>query len=73
MHDIRLPGGGEVHIRPIRAADEPELPALFHRLSARSRYQRFFSFIQRLPQRWLQQFANVDCRERLALVAECPS
>jgi len=73
MHDIRLPGGAEVHIRPARAADEPELLALFHRLSARSRYQRFFSFIQRLPRRWLQQFANVDYRERLALVAECPS
>jgi RimJ/RimL family protein N-acetyltransferase len=69
-HDVRLPGGAQLHIRPIRAADEPELLALFLRLSTRSRYQRFFSPIQRLPASWLHRFVNVDYRERLALVAE---
>jgi len=71
-HDVRLPDGARLHIRPIRAADEPELLALFQRLSSRSRYQRFFSPMPHLPQRWLHHFTNVDYRERLALVAECP-
>ena len=72
-HDVWLSDGAQFHIRPIRAADEPGLLALFHRLSSRSRYQRFFSPMPRLPQRWLHQLANVDYRERLALVAERPS
>jgi RimJ/RimL family protein N-acetyltransferase len=70
VHDVRLPGGAFVHIRPIRADDEPGLLALFERLSMSSRYQRFFSPLQRLPQHWLHHFVHVDYRERLALVAE---
>jgi len=72
-HDVRLAGGALVHIRPIRVDDEPRLLALFDRLSMSSRYQRFFSRLSRLPQSWLHHFANVDYRERLALVAERPS
>jgi len=72
-HDVRLPGGAPIHIRPIRADDEPGLLALFHRLSDTSRYQRFFTPIPSLPQTWLHHFANVDYRERLALVAERPT
>jgi len=71
--DVRLPDGAQLHVRPIRAGDDPALRALFHRLSMRSRYQRFFTPIHRLPERWLHQFVNVDYRERLALVAERPS
>jgi RimJ/RimL family protein N-acetyltransferase len=61
-HDLR--------IRPIRPDDEPRLVALFHRLSPRSVYQRFFAARTSLPAAWYHAFANVDHARRLALVAE---
>lgn len=67
--DARL-AGARVHVRAIRPDDEPRLVALFDRLSMRSRYQRFFSSLNRLPSEWARDFANVDYQERLALVAE---
>jgi RimJ/RimL family protein N-acetyltransferase len=69
-HDVRLPSGARIHIRPIRPEDESRLLALFNRLSMTTRYQRFFSALKRLPADGLRHFANVDYCERLALVAE---
>ena len=69
-HGARLASGARVHVRAIRPEDEPRLVALFDRLSLRSRYQRFFSSINRLPAEWAHDLANVDYRDRLALVAE---
>jgi RimJ/RimL family protein N-acetyltransferase len=67
---IRLADGTTLRMRPIRPADEPRLVALFHRLSPRTVYQRFFRAYDRLPDHWYRHFANVDYRTRLALVAE---
>ena len=61
-----------MRIRPIRPDDEPRLVALYEHLSRDSRYQRFFSVMQRLPTDWAHFLANVDSRRRLALVAEAP-
>ena len=66
---VRLRNGAMVRLRPIRPDDAARLMALCHRLSARTVYRRFFS-----PRRLLledaQAFANVDYRERMAIVAE---
>jgi RimJ/RimL family protein N-acetyltransferase len=70
---IRLADGTTLRMRPIRPDDEPRLVALFHRLSPRTVYQRFFRAYDRLPDAWYPRFANVDYRTRLALVAEDPA
>jgi RimJ/RimL family protein N-acetyltransferase len=67
---IGLRDGTRLRVRPIRPDDEPRLVALYSRLSPRSQYQRFFAIRARLPEAWVHHLANVDYRERLALVAE---
>ena len=62
--------GSDLRIRPIRPDDEPRLLDLYGRLSEHTAYQRFFTLMRRLPPSWFHFFANVDYRNRLALVAE---
>lgn len=62
--------GTVLRARPIRPDDEPRLVELFHRLTARTVYQRFHAPFHRLPAAWYHEFANVDYESRLALVAE---
>ena len=57
---------------PIRPDDEPRLVDLYARLSQDTRYQRFFSVMQRLPPDWAHFLANVDHKRRFALVVEHP-
>jgi len=66
---IVLRNGASVRLRPIRPDDAPRLMALCHRLSLRTVYQRFFS-ARRLRPEEADAFANVDYRERMAVVAE---
>lgn len=68
--DASLKDGTVVHLRPIRPDDAPGLVALFDRLSQQTAYQRFFSVLKRLPPAYARVFANVDYRQRLAIVAE---
>lgn len=68
--DFQLENGESLRIRPIRPDDEPRLVALYNRLSRRTAYQRFFAVKRRLPADWVHNFANVDYRSRLAIVAE---
>jgi RimJ/RimL family protein N-acetyltransferase len=71
--EVTLDDGTQVRLRPIRPDDEPRLIELFRRLSRQTAYQRFFTFMKRLPRQWAHLFANVDYRRRLALVAEHPT
>ena len=66
---VVLRNGASVHLRPIRPDDAPRLMALCHRLSPRTVFQRFFS-PRRLRAEDAHALANVDYRERMALVAE---
>jgi GNAT superfamily N-acetyltransferase len=68
--DAPLKDGTVIHLRPIRPDDAPRLVALFDRLSQQTAYQRFFSVLKRLPPAYARVFANVDYRQRLAIVAE---
>jgi RimJ/RimL family protein N-acetyltransferase len=67
---VALTDGAALRLRAIRPDDQPRLTELFHRLSPRSVYQRFFRAYDRLPDDWYHRFAHVDYRARLALVAE---
>ena len=68
--DASLKDGTVIHLRPIRPDDAPGLVALFDRLSQQTAYQRFFSVLKRLPPAYARVFANVNYRQRLAIVAE---
>jgi GNAT superfamily N-acetyltransferase len=69
---VTLRDGAQVHVRPIRPDDEPRLVDLYSRLSQDTRYQRFFSVMQRLPPDWAHFLANVDYKRRFAIVVEQP-
>ena len=68
--DVVLSDGGTAHIRPIRPDDVEQLRALHSRLSPQSIYFRFFNPIPKLPEQQLHHLAEVDYRDRFALVAE---
>lgn len=59
----------EVFIRPIKLEDAPLLLDLFNSLSTRTKYYRFFSPLEVLPQDMLIRFTHIDYRRDMALVA----
>ena len=63
------PSLGDVTIRPIEPRDAEELRALFWRMSPESRYFRFLSPVQKPADSCLHHLAEVDHRDRDALVA----
>jgi RimJ/RimL family protein N-acetyltransferase len=67
---VRLRDGTELRLRPIRPEDAPRLVEFYDRLSQHTAYQRFFTIMKRLPPDWARMLANVDYRQRLAIVAE---
>lgn len=66
---LELKDGTPVHVRPIRADDEPRLHEVFARMSERTVYFRFFSPLKRLPDEMARRLARVDYDMRFALVA----
>jgi RimJ/RimL family protein N-acetyltransferase len=68
--DVMLKDGTPVHIRPIRPEDDHALVEVFHRLSPETVYQRFFAALPELPPDMAQHLANVNFKDRFALVAE---
>ena len=66
---LELRDGTRVHVRPIRADDEPRLHETFSRMSERSVYFRFFTPLKRLPDTMARRLARVDHDQRFALVA----
>jgi acetyltransferase len=66
---LELKDGVRVHVRPIRAEDEPLLHEAFSRMSERTVYFRFFSPLKRLPEEMARRLARVDYDQRFALVA----
>jgi len=66
---VTLADGSRVLIRPIAPEDRDELVAGFERLSAESRYRRFFGPMVRLSERDLDRLTQVDHHDHEALVA----
>lgn len=66
--DIVLKDGATARLRPIKPSDAEALDDLFHRLSARAIYQRFFRAKTGLSAEELAYFTTVDYDDRMAFV-----
>ena len=64
--------GSSVPVRRIRAADAAALQRLVSRSSDRSIELRFFGSLKELSDGMARRFADVDSRDRFALVALDP-
>jgi GNAT superfamily N-acetyltransferase len=69
VSDRRLADGTHVRLRLLTAADREALADGFRRMSAESRYRRFFSAMPRLPDSLLTALTTTDNRDHLAVVA----
>lgn len=67
--DVVLRDGSTTHVRPIRPEDADALQAFHVAQSEASIVFRFFAPLERLPDRDLARFTQVDHRDRVALVA----
>jgi len=66
----RLKDGTPVTLRPIRPEDEPLEQELFHYLSEKTIYFRFFGYLPQLTHDMLARFTQIDYDRELAIVAE---
>lgn len=53
-------GGGRIRVRPIRGSDRAALIESFAGLSPESRYRRFFTRMNELPERWADRLTSLD-------------
>jgi acyl-CoA synthetase (NDP forming)/GNAT superfamily N-acetyltransferase len=67
--DVVASDGGVVHLRPIRPDDAAALVAFHSRLSARTRYLRYFGPYPTIPPRDLERFTVLDHHDQVAFVA----
>lgn len=67
-----LADGGSIVLRPIRPTDGDELRQGFARLSERSRFLRFFTPMQQLPEVWVKRLSEIDHITHRAWVAYDP-
>jgi RimJ/RimL family protein N-acetyltransferase len=69
---VETPGGTRLLIRPLGPEDKPLIADGFERLSARSRYRRFFRPVDRLSDRDLAYLTEIDHHDHEALAALDP-
>jgi GNAT superfamily N-acetyltransferase len=69
---VVTPDGTSFLVRPVRPDDKPLLADGFERLSARSRYRRFFRPLDRLSDRDLAYLTEIDHHDHEALAALDP-
>jgi GNAT superfamily N-acetyltransferase len=63
---VTLRDDSRVLLRPIEPGDKDELESGFERMSPQSRYRRFFTAMDRLSDRQLAYFTEVDYRDHFA-------
>ncbi|HET8588908.1 MAG TPA: GNAT family N-acetyltransferase [Nakamurella sp.] len=68
--DVLTADGSVVRIRPVHPGDTDGLRAMHARMSARSRYLRYFSAVNEITDAQLALFTDVDHRSRVCLVAQ---
>jgi acyl-CoA synthetase (NDP forming)/GNAT superfamily N-acetyltransferase len=66
--DVLLTDGGVAHLRPIRPDDASMLVEFYDRVSAESKYLRFFAPYPRLADRDVARFTQVDYVDRVAFI-----
>jgi acetyltransferase len=67
---MRSGDGRRITIRPTLPQDRALQKEFFRSLSAESRHSRFMTWLKELPDALAEQFANIDYRSHLALLAE---
>jgi len=67
---VKLKDGTPAILRPIRPEDEPLEKELFHYLSEKTIYFRFFGYLPQLTHDMLARFTQIDYDRELAIVAE---
>jgi acetyltransferase len=67
---VRMVDGSRVTIRPTLPQDAALQREFFRRLSTGSRYSRFMSRLNELPETLVESFASIDYCSHLALLAE---
>ncbi len=65
---VALRDGSRLVVRPIRSEDKDAIVAGFERMSAESRFRRFFSPLHRLSDRDLEYLTEVDHHNHEALI-----
>ncbi len=68
-HQVLLKGGRGVLMRPAGSNDGEGIRDLFHRLSDRDRYTRFFRKVKGLSNRDVQRLCNLNFENEVAFVA----
>ncbi|MEO7126942.1 MAG: GNAT family N-acetyltransferase [Nakamurella sp.] len=68
--DVLTADGSVVRIRPVVGADTEELRAMHGRMSARSKYLRYFSAVGEVSDTQLKLLTDVDYHSRVCLVAQ---
>lgn len=68
--DVLTADGSVVHIRPVVAADTEALRAMHQRMSARSKYLRYFSAVGEIRDEQLRLLTDTDYDRRVCLVAQ---
>lgn len=66
--DVLLTDGQTAHLRPVRPDDAADLVAFYDRVSAESKYLRFFAPYPRLSASDVRRFTQVDYSDRVALI-----
>ena len=66
--DVLLRDGRAAHLRPIMADDAELLVEFYEKVSAESKYMRFFAPMPRLSERDVRRFTQVDHHDRVAFV-----
>ena len=69
--EVQSRDGRRVTLRTVRPQDRDALQAAVKRLSPESRYTRFMSALQELPERMLDRVVNPEQGRELQLVAVC--
>jgi acetyltransferase len=69
LKTVQIPAIGALTIRPIRPADAQHLSVLFNRLSPRSIYFRYFTYLKQLTPEMLKRFTQIDYEIEIALAA----
>jgi len=64
---LLLKNGAEVFVRPVVPTDAPLLVDMFDKMTPRSRYLRFMTNIQELPEDLLHQFTHLDYHASFAI------
>ncbi|GAB4244056.1 MAG: hypothetical protein Kow00129_03460 [Thermoleophilia bacterium] len=67
-----LADGTQINIRPINPSDAPRMKDLFYALSQQSIYFRFMQYLNKMPQKQIQDFVYIDHRNEVSIVATLP-